>query len=295
VKKPEIRTLKPGDEPLVEAFLLPRIETSMFLLGNMRAAGLDDRGERLQGTYVAAFEGGEIVALSGHFWNGTLIVQAPVELESLWRAAVAASGRPVGGLIGQAGQVGSVMDLLQPEESRVQMDETEQLYLLELSALQVPDGLASGELLGRRAEKRDQDRLTEWRVAYSVEALGDMESDELWQTSRAGVVRHTEEGTTWVVEREGELVSTSAFNTTLAEAVQVGGVYTPLELRSRGYGRCAVAISLLDARAEGVGKSILFTGVENVPAQKAYESLGYRIIGDYRIVLLRPPLEVNGN
>ena len=48
-----------------------------------------------------------------------------------------------------------------------------------------------------------------------------------------------------------------------------------------------VAASLLDARAEGVGSSILFTGVENVPAQRAYEALGYRHIGDYRLLLLR--------
>jgi predicted GNAT family acetyltransferase len=64
-------------------------------------------------------------------------------------------------------------------------------------------------------------------------------------------------------------------------------VYTPPELRSRGYGRAVVAASLLDARAEGAERTILFTPVENIPAQRAYEALGYRHIGDYRLLLLR--------
>ena len=67
-----------------------------------------------------------------------------------------------------------------------------------------------------------------------------------------------------------------------------GGVWTPPELRGRGYGRAAVAASLLDARADGVGRSILFTGDDNVPAIKAYAALGYRLIGDHRILLLKP-------
>jgi predicted GNAT family acetyltransferase len=52
-----------------------------------------------------------------------------------------------------------------------------------------------------------------------------------------------------------------------------------------------VATSLLDARAEGVRTSILFTGEGNIPAQKAYEALGFRCIGDYRILLLRSGME----
>ena len=63
------------------------------------------------------------------------------------------------------------------------------------------------------------------------------------------------------------------------------------ELRRRGYARAVVASSLLDARAEGTDKAILFTGENNVAAQKAYESLGFRHIGHYRLVLLSEPLE----
>ncbi|MBN1581559.1 MAG: hypothetical protein JXA89_12720 [Anaerolineae bacterium] len=78
-----------------------------------------------------------------------------------------------------------------------------------------------------------------------------------------------------------------SFNAAILEAVQVGGVWTPPALRGRGYGRCVVAASLLDARADSVEQAILFTGEKNIPAQKAYMALGFRPIGDYRIALLQ--------
>ena len=78
----------------------------------------------------------------------------------------------------------------------------------------------------------------------------------------------------------------------MTEIVQVGGVWTPPEFRSRGYGRGAVAASLLSVRTEGVQTAILFTGEENIPAQKAYEALDFHHIGDYRIILLKEPSPV---
>ncbi len=44
-----IRVLKPGDEAALEAFSLPQVESSMFLIGNVRAAGLTDNGQTYQG------------------------------------------------------------------------------------------------------------------------------------------------------------------------------------------------------------------------------------------------------
>jgi hypothetical protein len=107
-----IRILEPGDEAALEAFLRPRIESSMFLLGNLKNAGLADHGERLQGTYAAAFENGQIVGVVAHFRQGNVLPQAPVYLDELWRAAVMASGRPVHGMVGPADQVFAIRDVL---------------------------------------------------------------------------------------------------------------------------------------------------------------------------------------
>lgn len=292
----EIRVLRPGDEAALEAFLLPRIETSMFLLGNMRAAGLVDGDEFLQGTYVAACHGDEIVGVVAHYWNDNLVVQAPVHVGPLCEAAIEASGRRVGGLLGPSEQVEAARNALAVAryaldlaEDTIQLDQSEYLYSLALADLLVPEGLRTGRLAGRRIQPRDVEQVTGWLVAFALESLGEEESPRLWERTRASVERKMEQGMTWILEDGGRPVSTSGFNTTTAEAVQIGGVFTPLELRCRGYGRAVVAASLLDARAEGVESSILFTGVDNLPAQKSYEALGYRHIGDYRLILVRAP------
>ena len=101
----EIRILVPDDRVTLEAFLLQRVESSMFLIGNMRAAGLVDGGQIYEGTYAAAFEGPEIVGAVAHFWNGMLIFQAPAHLDALWRAATRISGRHIKGLAGPGEQV----------------------------------------------------------------------------------------------------------------------------------------------------------------------------------------------
>jgi predicted GNAT family acetyltransferase len=71
--------------------------------------------------------------------------------------------------------------------------------------------------------------------------------------------------------------------------VQVGGVWTPPARRGRGYARAAVAGSLLDARARGVTRGVLFTAQENRPAQRAYEALGFQVVGDYGLLGFSEP------
>jgi predicted GNAT family acetyltransferase len=246
-----------------------------------------DGDEFMQGAYVAAFDGDKIVGVVAHYWNDVLVAQAPVQVAALCRAAIEASGRRIGGLLGPAAQVQEARDALDLDAQTIKLDQTEYLYSLALADLLVPEGLRSGRLVGRRILTGDVQQVTEWLVAFGLESLGDEDSPRLWERVRADVERKQEQGRTWILEDRGRPVSTSGFNTTTVEAVQIGGVYTPPELRGRGYGRAVVASSLLDARAEGVESSILFTGVENVAAQKCYEALGYQHIGDYRLLLVR--------
>jgi predicted GNAT family acetyltransferase len=288
--KPLVRILQPGDEATLEAFLLPRVECAMFLIGNMRESGLMDTGRAYSGTYAAAFDHRGIISVAAHYWNGNLVLQAPDHLQEVWRAAVEASQRPVTGLMGPNDQVNAVRQALRIEASMVQLDECEKLYGLRLDQLVIPPILTSGQVSGRRSEPEDVDLLTEWRVAYSIETQGEKDRPELWQRSRASIERALQECRGWVLECSGEPVAYNAFNAAIRKAVQVGGVYTPPQLRRRGYARAVVATSLLDARRAGVEKAILFTGVGNIAAQKAYTALGFRHIGEYRMVLLEPPL-----
>ena len=73
----ELRLLRPGDEAALDTFLARYADTSMFLRSNARSAGLTDRGEPTQATYVAALDGGRIAGVAAHCWNGMVLVQAP--------------------------------------------------------------------------------------------------------------------------------------------------------------------------------------------------------------------------
>lgn len=139
-----LRLLQPGDEALLAAFFARHPDTTLFLQGNARAAGLVDRGEPQQGSYVAACDGdGAIAALACHCWNGNVLLEAPVALAELVRAAVAASGRGVTGVIGVDAQARAARRALGLEAVPAMLDSREDLFALSLDAMQVPGPLAA--------------------------------------------------------------------------------------------------------------------------------------------------------
>lgn len=289
---PTIRKLHPGDETTLERFLLAHLDSAMFLLSNLRNSGLDDTGERYSGTYVAAFEGDAIVGVIAHYWNGNLICQAPTHTDALWRQVVIASGRAVAGVIGPADQVREVCRGLGVGPAQFKISGEEGLFALPLAELNVPTTLHSGDAVGRPMSAADRELLTRWRVAYNHEALGDPDDEAGWAQAHQEIARAYTEGNTWVLEAMGQPVAMSSFNAAIAEAVQVGGVYTPPALRGRGYGRAVVAASLQEAQAAGVERAILFTDDDNIAAQTAYRSLGFQRVGDWGLVLFKEPVTV---
>jgi predicted GNAT family acetyltransferase len=279
-----IRVLLDADADAMRALLAPRTATSMFLLSNSLAAGLVDHGELLQATYVGAFDAGALVGVVAHCWNGMLLVQAPVApdvVHELARAAVARSGRAIAGFSGQAAQVAVLRGAFALPAPAI--DKAEQLYTLALADLRVPEALARGDVRCRRPTADERAQVVAWRHAYHLETLAATDGDEL----AARVVRETEGALArhqlWVLESAGGIVAMTAFNARIPGTVQVGGVYTPPEQRNRGYARCAVAGSLLDARGQGDERAILFT--PDAAAARAYEAIGFQRIGDYALVL----------
>ncbi len=282
-----VRVLEAADQEALMRFLETHPDTTMFLRGNAMQAGVVDHGVRPQGTYVAAFDGDAVVAAAGLFWNGALIMEAPTRLPEIVRTAVRAAPRGVTGLLGAHAQVQEARGALGLENVATGHDGREPLFRLELDRLKVPPALEDGTLACRRAEPRDLETMVVWGRAYHVEALNEDDGPELEVRVRENMETRIARGRGWVLARDDELVATTAFNTTTPDCVQVGGVYTPPELRANGYARAAVAGSLLDARAEGHVRSILFTPEDNLAAQACYLGLGYEIVGDYALVTFR--------
>jgi RimJ/RimL family protein N-acetyltransferase len=275
-----IRILRRGDEGALEMFLAPRADTSMFLRANARGGGLDDRGQPQQATYAAAIGRGGIVAVAAHCWNGILLLQAPEQLGEVARAALAASGRPLKGISGPPDQVRAARDLLAVRKPAV--DDADALYALDLAGLRVPAALSVLSL--RRPRDADVPRLIAWREQYLVETGLSAPGPALHQDAKSGIDLLHARGDHWLLEDGGNPVAYTAFNARLPEIVQVGGVWTPPALRGRGYARCAVAGSLLEARLAGVRRAILFTN--SAPAARAYEALGFTRAGEYGLLIV---------
>ncbi len=288
----ETRVLLPGDEDAVEAFLAALPESSMFLRGNMRSAGLLDRGRPYQGTWAGAERDGALVGVAALFWSGVLVLQAPEGLDEVIRQAVREAPRPLQGVIGPWDQVVAARELLGLNGLEAALDNKEDLFALELGGLRVPPLLAEGRVCCVQPGSEYAERLVEWQVAYRIEETGATEGPEVRATARATVNRQLSEGSRFLLLAEGRPVSTSTFNAQLPDIVQIGGVFTPPELRGRCYARCSVAGSLLAARGRGAQRSVLFTGVENLAARRAYEAIGFRWTGDYGLFLLRRPVDL---
>jgi len=287
---PELRLLRPGDEAALDAFLARHADTSMFLRSNARSAGLTDRGQPMQATYVAALEGGRIAGVAAHCWNGMVLVQAPDggHAAAATLEAVRRSGRTVTGFSGPWDQVVAARAALGLAAAPAAKDSRDELYVLDLARLVVPPELASGALRCRHPAATELELLVDWRVRFAVEALGATDGPDLRQASADDVRLQHERGTDWLLLAGATPVSYSVFNAMLADIVQIGGVWTPPERRGRGYARSVVAGSLLAARKQGIARAVLFADPANEAARRAYLFLGFRIVGDYGLVLLAP-------
>lgn len=282
-----IRRLGPPDESVVRAFLATRLQSSFILVANLAADGFAYEGRPYQGIYVGAFEGGELAGVAAHYWNDNLIFQAPHHAAELAAAALRESGRACRGLVGPWAQICAARLALGFAERTTRYSSKEILYAVELSRMQIPGDLVSGRVRCRHARPDDLPLLLDYATAETIENFDDPDTPELRAKIRDALERDIAVGFLFVLETDGSIVAKSSFHGIANGAVQVGGVYTPPPHRRHGYARSVVAGSLLMARDLGETKAFLFTGEENVAAQRAYEALGFAAIGDYGLILFR--------
>jgi GNAT superfamily N-acetyltransferase len=149
--------------------------------------------------------------------------------------------------------------------------------LYRLGALAWPDPAPAGA--PRLAGTADLPLLTRWLAAFAEE-VHDIGGEDLAADARDRVGY----GGVLLWEAGGDPVGLAATSRQVARMTRVGPVYTPPELRGRGYASAATAAvtqRALDAGAEDV---LLYTDVTNPVANSIYQRLGYRPVED-RVLL----------
>jgi RimJ/RimL family protein N-acetyltransferase len=279
------RPIEPFDQSQLLTFLLEHRDTSVFIRSNLARSGLQFQPRPLHAHYVGAFDGVRLAGVAAHCWNGMLLIQATERIGELVHACVAYSGRKVSGFCGPLDQVRQAQTALNLADAPAAMSADEWLYALDLVNIMVPEILRLGTVTARPPRPDERDLLCAWRLAYDIESLGSTDSAEARDRSSRALDQQIADGNAWVALENGRPVSLSAFNAALPDIVQLGGIYTPPELRGRGYAKAAVAASLLAARDRGVSRAVLFTS--NPSAARSYEAVGFRRLGDFGLVLLR--------
>ena len=275
------REVVDSDLPALEAFLTAHRDSSMFLRSNLRRSGLAYQPKPFHANYVATFEHERCTAVAAHCWSGMLLLQTPEHLEKLAQACVQHSGRSVTGLSGPLDHVLHARTTLGLDKAPTLIESDESLYAVDLENVAPPS--ASRNIECRAPRPEECDLLRAWRFAYCIETSVGTDSEETRQDAYKSLDQQIADGTLWIALDNGRPVSMSAFNATLPDIVQIGGVYTPPELRGRGYARDVVAASLIASREQGVTRAVLFT--ENSSAARSYEAIGFRHIGRYGLVL----------
>ncbi|KZL05462.1 Acetyltransferase (GNAT) family protein [Pseudovibrio axinellae] len=289
----QIRKLSNDDAYAVEAFLMSRAFSSMFLLSNMDKAGLEYTGEAFSGEYWAAYDkANEIQGVFAHFWNGNLMAQAPdpEARQALTTHFLANAERPLAGVLGDSEQARPILNTLNLPDHAFNTNRSEGLYQLELDKLHLPEGASSARFKLISAAEAQKSLLSSWLKDHELEALGAEPTQKHEEHIRTRVKQMQAGHSAWVLLDEGQPVSLSGFNATLPEIVQVGPVWTPPEHRSQGYARTIVALTLQAAKERGVQKSVLFT--DNAAAVKAYEAIGYQQNGCFHLALLKEPWDL---
>lgn len=82
-------------------------------------------------------------------------------------------------------------------------------------------------------------------------------------------------------EDGGRPVALAGVSTPIAGMSRIGPVYTPLELRRRGYGGAVTRAASHKAIDEGASEVLLFADLANPTSNSIYQKLGFHVVGDH--------------
>jgi predicted GNAT family acetyltransferase len=140
----------------------------------------------------------------------------------------------------------------------------------------------------RRAAGTDRDLLDAWFGAFARE-VGDMPAHD----HRADIGKRLGYGGITIWEAGGAPVSVACLTRAVGAMARIGPVYTPPELRGRGYAAGATAAVSQAALDAGVRDVVLYTDLANATSNALYERLGYRAVEDRVILSFEPAVTLH--
>lgn len=273
-----------SDVPEALAYMEHDATNAMFPLVNLRDHGLvgapQDQGHERAVRIALRRDGAAIAGLVCLSRGGFLNPVRP-DLDVDDGLAGLLAGETVSGIAGPTGPARALQRRLGLVQG-LQHDADEPQFALDLAQLQMPPG--PGPLV--RFPEVSEDLLIRWRVDYQSGTLG-VPVAQAEARARKEIVDYTARDSHRVLLRDGAPVAMTGFNARYGDQVQIGGVYTPPELRGQGLARRALALHLAEARAEGIRRAVLFAASDSAAA--AYTAVGFALIGSFSLILFDTP------
>jgi len=278
------RAATESDRPGIEQYLEARLHLAMFPRSNLARHGMTGDHPHATRFWVSRL-GADVCGLVARANNGIVMpVQAPGDDAA---AATALRHLRVTGVVGPKSLSRGLIAASGMLNSSTTVDQDLPHYHLHLSAIIVPPGV--GQLVPVATAPRDTVR--GWFVAFQAETLGDNPDTARARGHDAYALSCADKSAVVLMDGDTPLAMTGV-NAQLPQIVQVGGVYCPPGQRNRGHARRALALHLVRLRDQGVQEAVLFSA--NPAASRAYESLGFRCIGDWTVVMFKGTVTING-
>jgi len=287
------RELTSIDEASINEFLSRDSSASFLLLNNLHNAGIKNTENNHintanDGDYIGYFNDNQLVSLIVHHHNGIIEIHANDHYKTLLSLLLKISQRPVKGIVGPSQAAQEIYKLLFIDNSNIQLNDDSIIYSLSTEKLIMPPNLNSDDYLVRKLELHDLNTYCHWMTKYSIETLR-QKKDAILQTKlKKAAQLSIEAKTCWVLEYQGNLVSTCHETTKTNTAISFNTIWTPLEYRSREFARTILAAAIIHNWSTKIPKAFLFANHRNHAAQHCYQSLGFKASkGRYRFILCK--------
>jgi len=283
-----IRRVDIEDLERVRGFLEAHVETSLFLLSNLAIFGPRLGESWFSGNYHLVEEHGRIVAVFCLTRRGNLLVQAGGRTDLAESILETCESEPVEvcGVIGEWAVAAGLWDLLRADP-RIEPSQGSKDVLYDVSLAHLARAPAVTRPPGLSVRALDPSDFEQWErlnTAYLAELH--LPLPPVDEAHEAEFARRARALWWWGAFVGTQLAATVALNAAYGVIGQVGGVFTRPADRRKGFARAALWQLMQECSAHHrFAKLILFTGEDNQPARRLYESLGFRAAGEFGLLL----------
>jgi uncharacterized protein len=258
---------------IAEPFLVEREAEHNLMLGV--ASSLTEAPEAYSGPpYLAAVtDAGRVVAAGIRTPPFRLVLSEVDDPRAIGLLAEDSLADELPGVLGPVEQVRAFVDAraaLGGQPAALEM--SERIYrLTEVQTIPSISGRARPAALG------DRDLVIAWLEAFRREAFGEADPVSVVADADRWLARRGRSLHLW---EDGDVVSLAGTGGRTPNGIRIGPVYTPTDVRRRGYASALVAAISQEALDAGCRFCFLFTDLDNPTANHIYQTIGYAPVRD---------------